>query len=51
MQPQIRLTHRIGAHLLTNLLVLAILILNTAVGDCVYDMHALLAQLSRERLR
>lgn len=51
MQPQIRLTDRISAHLLTDLLVLTILVLDSAVGDRMHDVHALLAELSRQRLR
>lgn len=51
MQPQIRLANRIGAHLLPDFLVFAILVLDTAVCDGVDNVHALLAELSRQRLR
>jgi hypothetical protein len=51
MQPQIRLTHRIRTHLLARLLVLAILVRNRAVRNCMHDMHTLLAHLARQRLR
>ena len=51
VQPQVRLTHGIGAHLLANLLVLAILVLDRPIGNRMHNMHALLAQLPRERLR
>ena len=51
VQPQIRLAHRIGAHLLANFLVFAVLIFDTAIGNRMHDMHALLAQLPGECLR
>lgn len=51
MQPQIRLADRISAHLLTNLLVLAVLVLDTAICDRMDDVYALFAELSRQRLR
>ena len=51
VQPQIRLAHGIGAHLLPGPLVLAIPILDPAVSNRVHDVHALLAELARQRLR
>ena len=51
MQPQIRLAHRIGAHLLPNPLIFTVFVLDTAVGDRVHNMHTLLAKLARQRLR
>lgn len=51
VQPQIRLADRISTHLLANLLVLAVLILDRPVGNRVHNMHALLTQFARERLR
>lgn len=47
VQPQIRLAHGIGAHLLPDPLVLAILILDPAIGNRMHDVHALLAELAR----
>jgi hypothetical protein len=51
MQPQIRLTHRIRTHLLPNLLVLAVIIRDTAVRNRMHDVYALLAHLTRQCLR
>lgn len=51
VQPQIRLTHRIGAHLLPDPLILAVLVFDAAVSDRMHNMHALLAELARKCLR
>ena len=50
MQPQVRLAHSVSTHLLTSLLVLAILICDSTVGNRMHNMNTLLAQLSCERL-
>src|SRR5690242_1754467 len=46
MQPQICLANCIGAHLLTNLLVFAVLVFDTTVCNRVDNVYALLAELS-----
>jgi uncharacterized membrane protein YqjE len=51
VQPQIRLTHRIRTHLLALLLVLAVVVCNTAVRNSMHNMHALLAHLASKCLR
>jgi len=51
VQPQIRLAHGISTHLLADLLVLAVLILDGPISNRVHNMHTLLTQLARERLR
>jgi hypothetical protein len=50
MQPQVRLTHCVGTHLLPSLLILAILIDDAAISNGMDDMHSLLAQFPSERL-
>jgi hypothetical protein len=50
MQPQIRLTHCVGTHLLTSLLILTILIDDAAVSDGMDNMHPLFAHFPSERL-
>jgi hypothetical protein len=51
MQPQIRLAYRICTHLLSVLLVLAIVVCDTAICNRMHDVYALLAHFPRQRLR
>ena len=51
VKPQIRLANSLGAHPLPNLLILAILVPDTAICNRVHDMDALLAHLPRQSLR
>lgn len=50
-QPEIGPPDGLGAHLLTHLLRLAVLVADSPVGDCVYDMYTFRAELARQTLR
>jgi len=51
VQEEIRLPHSVRAHLLPNLLVLAVIVYYRSIGNRVHHMDALLTHLAGERLR
>jgi hypothetical protein len=51
MQPKIRLTNSIGAHLLAHLLIFSVFICNRTIANRMYDVHTLLAHLTGQCLR
>jgi hypothetical protein len=51
MQPQIRFANSICTHLLARLLILTVVISDTAIRNSVHDMNTLLAHLASQGLR